>query len=75
MGTIKKFEDLEIWKLARELINIIYEDFRNCRNFASKNQITSAGLSIMNNLAERFLPESDKEFKQFLIYQKVQTVK
>lgn len=52
--------------MARELINIIYEDFRNCRNFASKNQITSAGLSIMNNVAERFLPESDKEFKQFL---------
>jgi four helix bundle protein len=66
MGTIKRFEDLEIWQLARELLNLIYEDFRNSKDFILKNQIISAGLSIMNNIAEGFSRESDREFKQFL---------
>jgi four helix bundle protein len=66
MGTVKKFEDLEIWQLARELLNLIYDDFRNCKDFNLKDQIISAGLSIKNNIAEGFSRESDKEFKQFL---------
>ena len=66
MGTIKKFENLEIWQLARELLKLIYTDFRDCNDFNFRNQITSADLSIMNNIAEEFSRESDKEFKQFL---------
>jgi four helix bundle protein len=56
MATIKRFEYLEIWQLARELLNLIYEDFRNCKDFNFKNQI----------IAEGFSRNSDKEFKQFL---------
>jgi four helix bundle protein len=67
MGTIKRFEDLEIWQMARELLNLIYDDFQNCKDFNLKDQLTSAGLSIKNNIAEGFGRESDKEFKQFLI--------
>lgn len=66
MGTIKRFEDLEIWQLARELLNLIYDDFRFCKDYTLKNQVISAGLSIMNNIAEGFSRDSDKEFKQFL---------
>ncbi|MCI0523549.1 MAG: four helix bundle protein [Bacteroidales bacterium] len=66
MGTIKKFEDLEIWQLARELLNLIYDDFRNCKDFCFKNQIYSAGISIMNNIAEGFSRETDRELKQFI---------
>jgi four helix bundle protein len=66
MGTIKRFEDLEIWQLSRELLNLIYDDFRNCKDYCFKNQIYSAGLSIMNNIAEGFSRETDKEFKQFI---------
>jgi len=66
MSTVKEFEDLEIWKLARELVNHIYDDFRNCRDFTFKDQIISAGLSVKNNIAEGFSRNSDKEFKQFL---------
>ena len=66
MGTIKRFEDLEIWQLARELLKLIYNDCRNCKDFTFKNQIIAAGLSIMNNTAEGFSRDSDKEFKQFL---------
>jgi four helix bundle protein len=66
MGTIRNFEDLEIWKRARELVNLIYSDFRNCKDFTFKNQITSAGVSIMNNISEGFCRNSDAEFRQFL---------
>jgi len=66
MGTIKRFEDLEIWQLARELLILIYEDFKDCKDFIFRNQIISAGLSIKNNIAEGYSRDSDKEFKQFL---------
>jgi four helix bundle protein len=51
---------------ARELLNPIYNDFKNCKDYTIKPQIISAGLSIMNNIAEGFSRESDKDFKQFL---------
>jgi four helix bundle protein len=66
MGTIKNFEELEIWKKARELVNLIYSDFRSCKDFNFTNQITRAGISIMNNISEGFCRNSDGEFRQFL---------
>lgn len=30
MGTIRNFEDLDIWMMARELVKLIYLDFKNC---------------------------------------------
>lgn len=66
MGTIKNFEELEIWILARELVNLIYSDFKNCKDFTFKNQITGAGISIMNNISEGFCRNTDREFCQFL---------
>jgi len=66
MSTIQCFEDLEIWKLSRGLVKNIYLDFKNIKDFNFHNQIASAGLSIMNNIAEGFGRESDKEFDYFL---------
>ena len=66
MGTIKNFVDLEIWKISRELVNLIYSDLRKCRDFSFKDQISRAGISSMNNIAEGFCRNSDSEFKQFL---------
>ncbi len=66
MTTIKNFEDLEIWKMSRELVNIVYMDFRECRDFGFRDQITRAGISIMNNISEGFCRDGDAEFKQFL---------
>jgi four helix bundle protein len=66
MATVKNFEDLEIWKMARELVNLIYSDFRKCRDFTFKDQICRAGLSVMNNISEGFCRNSDAEFRQFL---------
>jgi four helix bundle protein len=66
MGTIKNFEDLEIWKMSRELVNLLYSDYRKRHDFSFKDQISRAGLSIMNNIAEGFCRSSDAEFRQFL---------
>ena len=66
MTTIKCFEDLEIWKLSRVLVSHVYADFRECRDLNFVSQITSAALSIMNNCAEGFGRQSDKEFANFL---------
>ncbi|HOO67706.1 MAG: four helix bundle protein [Bacteroidales bacterium] len=66
MGTIKDFEELEIWTLSRRLVSLIYNDFRNCRDFTFRDQICGAGISIMNDISEGFSRNSDAEFKQFL---------
>lgn len=66
MTTIKNFEELDIWKMSRELVNLVYADFSNCRDFVFRNQITGAGISIMNNISEGFCRYSDAEFRQFL---------
>ena len=33
MGTIKNFEELEIWKNSRELVIQIYSDFMESKDF------------------------------------------
>lgn len=66
MGTVKNFEDLAIWQMAREIVRQIYSDFRSCRDFGFRDQITRAGVSVMNNISEGFCRNSDAEFKQFL---------
>jgi len=66
MGTVKNFEELVIWKMSREIVNQIYADFKSCRDYGFRDQITRAGISIMNNISEGFCRSSDAEFKQFL---------
>jgi four helix bundle protein len=56
-------------------VNLIYGDFRNCKDYNLKDQAISAGLSIRNNIAEGFSSDSDKEFKQFLISPEVHAEK
>jgi four helix bundle protein len=66
---IKKFEDLESWKKARQLTNKIYEATAEgsfTRDFGLKDQIRRALISILSNIAEGFERGGDKEFLQFL---------
>jgi four helix bundle protein len=62
----KSFEDLEIWTMAREIVRDVYKDFAACRDFEFRNQINSAAISIMNNIAEGHGREGKREFHQFL---------
>lgn len=69
MGTITSFETLKCWQASRELVTFVYtisNDGRLAKDFAMKDQIRRAALSTMNNIAEGFGRESDKEFLRFL---------
>lgn len=66
---IEKFEDLEIWKEARELCQFIRHLSRKpqfSRDFKLSSQINSSSGSIMDNIAEGFGRDGNKEFFQFL---------
>ena len=63
---IVKFEDIIAWQKARELTIAVYRTFRETKDFGFKNQIERASVSIMNNIAEGFDRQTNKEFKQFL---------
>lgn len=69
MATITRFEDLEIWQLARVLCNEIIEiiistELKN--DYKLKEQINGSSGSTMDNIAEGFERDGNKEFKQFL---------
>ena len=69
MARIEKFEDIESWKLAREVTKTIYEISSSgnfARDFALVNQIRRASISIISNIAEGFERSGNKEFLQFL---------
>ena len=66
---IERFEDLEIWKEARELCKFIYEITEKepfCKDYKFRDQIRSSSGSIMDNIAEGFERDGNKEFVQFL---------
>ena len=67
------FEDLDIWKQAREICKQVYKitnqaQFANDLRFCS--QIRSSSGSIMDNIAEGFEREGNKEFINFLFIAK-----
>ena len=63
---IRRFEDIIAWQKARELTVQVYSAFVNSRDFGFKDQIQRASVSIMNNIAEGFERQTDKEFHQSL---------
>ena len=75
---IEKFEEIESWKLARELTKEIYgvTKLNNfSKDFGLKDQIQRASVSIMANtclpagkVSEGFDSGSDKSFINFLNY-------
>ena len=55
----KKFEEIEAWKLARELTKEIYQLTRTAgfaKDWGLKDQIQRAAVSIGSNIAEGFGP-------------------
>lgn len=69
MSSAKKFEDLEIWKLSRELVKDVYH-FTNSgsfsRDYAMKDQIRRAAIGVMNNISEGFESRTVKMFIEYL---------
>lgn len=69
MTVIKQFEDLIAWQEARQLsrtINVLSKQGTLERDFALRDQMRRAALSVMTNIAEGFDCESRAEFARFL---------
>jgi four helix bundle protein len=69
MSTIKRFEDLEIWQLDREISKDVYEMTKKevmKYDFSLIDQLRRSSGSIMDNIAEGFERDGNKEFIQFL---------
>jgi four helix bundle protein len=65
-----RFEDIIAWKKSKELSLLIYRELKNCRDYSFKDQIQRATISIMNNIAEGYERNSNKEFRNFLFISK-----
>jgi len=69
MTAITRFEEIEAWKTARQLTNMVYalsnkEGFN--RDFGLRDQIRRASVSVMSNIAEGFESRTDVQFINFL---------
>ena len=63
------FEELDVWKLAREICNevwIIIESTSLSNDYSLKNQMNASSGSIMDNIAEGFERNGNRELIQFL---------
>src|SRR3954468_17315976 len=73
MSTIRRFEDIEAWQLARVLANRIYDVTSGTsfsRDFALRDQIRRASISVVSNIAEGYERDGDREFLHFLYISK-----
>jgi four helix bundle protein len=71
MAKILRFEDLEVWQLARSMAGEIFtltNEGTFSRDFELKNQINRASGSVMDNLAEGFGRMNRAEFVVFISY-------
>jgi four helix bundle protein len=69
MSSIQRFEDLEAWKIARELTREVYAVTKRdpfARDYGMRDQICRSSVSIMSNIAEGFERDGEKEFVNFL---------
>lgn len=73
MSTVKNFDELEVWKISREVymeIGGIIDSGCLGNNYRLINQIEGSSGSIMDNIAEGFERGTRAEFIQFLGFSK-----
>jgi S23 ribosomal protein. len=66
---IKNFRDLDVWRLAMEIVVDIYKytkSFPKEEVYGLVSQMRRAALSIASNIAEGFNRYHNKEYRQFL---------
>lgn len=69
MAKIERFEDLQVWILSREIcrfVTYLLETTPLKSNYALRDQIERSSGSVMDNIAEGFERNGNKEFIQFL---------
>lgn len=73
VAKIKRFEELDVWQVARSVVNAVYSvssDRAFSRDYVLRDQIRRAAISIPSNIAEGFSRHSNKEFIRFLFIAK-----
>ena len=67
---ITRFEDLDCWKEARKLVNMVYKAIKENSAFENdyrlKDQSLGAAISVMGAIPEGFARRSNREFIQYL---------
>ncbi|MGB2870143.1 MAG: four helix bundle protein [Bacteroidota bacterium] len=69
MSTFRRFEEIEAWQKARDITRSIYSISSQgsfSKDYALRDQIRRASISIVSNIAEGFERGGTKEFVQFL---------
>ncbi|WP_029035405.1 four helix bundle protein [Salinimicrobium terrae] len=69
MGKVESFEDLEVWKLAREIcsdVETLFETTALGKRYSLLNQMDRSSGSVMDNIAEEFGRGGNLEFRNFL---------
>jgi four helix bundle protein len=69
MAGFKRFEEINAWQSARELVRGVYQTCaagRLARDLGLKDQLRRAAVSIMSNIAEGFARKTDRDFAHFL---------
>jgi four helix bundle protein len=69
VATFKTFVEIDAWQTARELTGFVYVATRSgafSKDFALRDQVRRASISIMANIAEGFGRSGSGEFIQFL---------
>lgn len=69
MPTIRRFEEVEAWRTARQLTREVYSFSAKGafgRDFALRDQMRRAAVSVMSNIAEGFESRTGMLFLEFL---------
>ena len=77
MSKIQRFEDIQAWQEARSLTKEIYTVSGSgqwAKDYALRDQIRRALISVMSNIAEGFERLTDAEFARFLSVAKASAI-
>ena len=69
MTTPERFEDLQVWQEAREIVRAVYQvtkEFPSNERYGLANQMQQTAILTMSNIAEGFERGPTKEFVDFL---------
>ena len=73
MAKVERFEELEVWQAARDVVKAIYHVSAIgtfSRDYGLRDQICRAAVSVPSNIAEGFSRHSNEEFIQYLFIAK-----
>jgi four helix bundle protein len=69
MGSVRSFEDFDVWKTGREIVRQLYDLTRRkafATDFALRDQLGRASISIVSNIAEGYESQTNKVFIRHL---------